>query len=140
MRSGIGRRRLLHGAAAASVAWAWRGPALAQVADGGRVAMAGAATAFLAALPADCRRRAAFTFGDKERLNWGYVPRRREGLPFKDMSAAARAAAHELMKASLSAVGVLLIVGSAYVERRRGRIARFWEEASARRLREQESV
>jgi hypothetical protein len=42
--------------------------------------------------------------------------------------------------ASLSAVGVLLIVGSAYVERHRGRIARFWEEASARRLREQESV
>jgi hypothetical protein len=42
--------------------------------------------------------------------------------------------------ASLSAVGVLLIVGSAYVERHRGRIARFWEEASARRLREQESA
>jgi hypothetical protein len=37
--------------------------------------------------------------------------------------------------ASLSFVGVLLIVGSAYVERNRGRIARFWEEAAARRLR-----
>jgi hypothetical protein len=35
---------------------------------------------------------------------------------------------------SLSAVGVLLIVGSAYVERNRVRIARFWEEAAARRL------
>jgi hypothetical protein len=42
--------------------------------------------------------------------------------------------------ASLSAVGVLLIVGSAYVERHRGRITRFWEDASARRLREPESV
>lgn len=36
--------------------------------------------------------------------------------------------------ASLSVVGVLLIVGSAYMERNRGRIARFWEEAAARRL------
>jgi hypothetical protein len=40
--------------------------------------------------------------------------------------------------ASLSVVGVLLIVGSAYVERHRGRIARFWEEAAARRRLEQE--
>ena len=36
--------------------------------------------------------------------------------------------------ASLSVVGVLLIVGSAYVERNRGRIVRFWEAASTRRL------
>lgn len=35
--------------------------------------------------------------------------------------------------ASLSVVGVLLIVGSAYVERNRARIARFWEEVQARR-------
>jgi hypothetical protein len=36
--------------------------------------------------------------------------------------------------ASLSAVGVLLIVGSAYVERHRGRVSRFWEAVAARRL------
>jgi hypothetical protein len=42
--------------------------------------------------------------------------------------------------AGLSAVGVLLIVGSAFVERHRGRIARFWAEGAARRLREQESI
>jgi hypothetical protein len=42
--------------------------------------------------------------------------------------------------AGLSAVGMLLIVGSAYVERHRGRIARFWADDAARRLREQESV
>ena len=67
--------------------------------------MAGAATAFLGALPDDARRRAVIAFGDKERFNWHYVPRGREGLPFKAMPAPARAAAHELMKASLSAVG-----------------------------------
>ena len=41
--------------------------------------------------------------------------------------------------ASLSVVGMLLIVGSAYVERNRGRVARFWEQAMARRL-EQEDL
>jgi hypothetical protein len=100
-----GRRRLLHGAAALGVTWTLGVPAVAQVADGTRAAMAGAATAWLSALPADARRRAVFTFADRERLNWGYVPRRREGVPFKDMTPAARAAAHELMKASLSAAG-----------------------------------
>ena len=67
--------------------------------------MAGAALAFLGALPAEARKRAVFALGDRERLNWHYVPRGREGVPFKVMPAPARAAAHELMKASLSAVG-----------------------------------
>ena len=83
----------------------WPGPALAQITDAGRAAMAGAATAFLGALPDAARSRAVIAFGDKERVNWHYVPRGREGLPFKSMPAPARAAAHELMKASLSAVG-----------------------------------
>jgi Protein of unknown function (DUF3500) len=110
MPAGIGRRRLLHGAAAAGAAWAlgppssWtRGaPALAQATD---AAMASAATAFLAALSADGRRAAVFAFEDKERHNWHYVPRSRQGVAFRDMPAAARTAAHELMKASLSGVG-----------------------------------
>lgn len=42
--------------------------------------------------------------------------------------------------ASLSAVGVLLIVGSAYVERHRGRLLHYWQEAAARKLRAQESL
>jgi hypothetical protein len=41
---------------------------------------------------------------------------------------------------SLSVVGMLLIVGSAYVERNRGRIARFWEEAAARRLEHEDAA
>jgi hypothetical protein len=41
--------------------------------------------------------------------------------------------------AGLTAVGVLLIVGSAYVEQNRGKLARFWEEAAARRLEEESS-
>jgi hypothetical protein len=105
MRGGVTRRHLVHGVAAAAAMAALRVPALAQATDPARAAMAGAATAFLTALPADARRRALFTFDDKERLNWGYVPRGREGISLKEMPAAARAAAHELMKASLSAVG-----------------------------------
>src|SRR4030095_2744232 len=78
---------------------------ISQVTDGGRTAMAGAATAFLGALPEAARRRAVIAFGDKERVNWHYVPRGREGLSFKAMPAPARAAAQELMKTSLSEVG-----------------------------------
>jgi hypothetical protein len=102
VRLDLTRRRLLHGAVAA---WAVQAPAFAQAPETAQAAMAGAATAFVAALSEAGRRRALFAFGDAERLNWGYVPRSREGLPFKEMSAAARAAAHELMKASLSTVG-----------------------------------
>ena len=94
----LDRRRLIHGAAATAAAWAVQAPALAQVSDTARTAMAGAATTFLAALSELGRRRAVFAFSDRERFNWHYVPRIREGLPFKEMPAAARAAAHELMK------------------------------------------
>ncbi len=99
------RRRLLHGLAASAAAGALPRPSLAQSSDAARAAMAGAALAFLGALPADARKRAVFPIGDRERLNWHYVPRGREGVPFKAMPAPARAAAHELMKASLSAIG-----------------------------------
>src|SRR5499427_7460750 len=107
------RRRLLHGLAAGAVASSipphasgqGAGPALSEVSDSVRAAMAAAAVAWLNALPSDARRRAVFSMPDKERENWHYVPRRREGVPFKEMPASARASAHELMKASLSGMG-----------------------------------
>jgi hypothetical protein len=112
----ITRRQLVHGAVATGVAYAlgapgpWAlgasvAPALAQVTDASRAAMASAATSFLAALTADGRRAAVFVFDDKERQNWHYVPRQRQGVAFRDMPAPARTAAHELMKASLSGIG-----------------------------------
>ena len=105
----ITRRRLMQGLAGGFVAGAAMAarprPLLAQPADAARTARAAAAATFLATLSGDAQRRALLGFADKERLNWHYVPRSREGLPFKDMPAPARAAAHELMKASLSAVG-----------------------------------
>ena len=107
------RRRLLHGLAAGAAASAvplharaqGAPPALSEVSDSVRAAMAAAAVAWLNALPPDARRRAVFGMSDKERENWHYVPRHREGVPFKEMLASARTAAHELMKASLSGMG-----------------------------------
>lgn len=112
----LSRRSLLHGlAASAAVSAVPRhghaqsppalSPAQSEIPDAVRAAMAAAALAFLDALPADARKRAVFAVSDTERLNWHYVPRRREGVAFKDMPAPARTAAHELMKTSLSAVG-----------------------------------
>ena len=106
------RRRLLHGLATTAAASALPRHGHAQspsarsdAPDAARATMASAALALLGALPADARKRAVFAVSDKERLNWHYVPRRREGVAFKNMPAPARAAAHELMKVSLSAAG-----------------------------------
>lgn len=104
MGHAIRRRRLLHGAAATALLHGLR-PARVWADDEGREAMARTAHAVLAALDAGQRRRALLAFGDPERLNWHYIPRRRQGLPFKDMPAPARTATHELLKAGLSAVG-----------------------------------
>ena len=100
----LGRRQLLHGTLATAVLAAAR-PARAQVADAARPAIARAAAAFLSALESGQRRAATFAFAHDERKNWHYVPRSRSGVAFKEMSAAGRAAAHELIKASLSSVG-----------------------------------
>ncbi|PYN80583.1 MAG: hypothetical protein DMD96_13785 [Candidatus Rokuibacteriota bacterium] len=101
----LGRRQLLHGVAATAALLAVGRPVQAQVQDAARAGMARAAAAFIAALEPRQRQTAVFPFGQDERMNWHYVPRARAGLPFKDMSPAARTAGHELMKASLSGVG-----------------------------------
>jgi hypothetical protein len=80
-------------------------PALAQIQDGARAAMARAAAALVQSLEPAQRQAVTFPLGHEERRNWHYIPRSRAGIAFKDMSPAARAAAHELMKASLSGVG-----------------------------------
>jgi hypothetical protein len=102
--SPIDRRELLHGTLVTAVLAA-AGPVWAQAGDSTRAAMARAAGAFLAALEPGQRRAAMFPFAQDERMNWHYVPRSRSGVAFKEMSAAGRASAHELMKTSLSGVG-----------------------------------
>jgi hypothetical protein len=78
--------------------------------------MARAALAFLATLDSRQARRATFAFGHAERLNWHYVPRRRDGLPLKDMPAGARAAAHALLQTGLSGAGYVKASGVVQLE------------------------
>ena len=67
--------------------------------------MAQAANAFLAALDSSKRAKAGLPFNSEERLNWYFVPRERQGVPIKQMSADERRAALTLLKSSVSAKG-----------------------------------
>ncbi len=60
---------------------------------------------FLNSLDQNQKEQATFSFEDKERFNWNFVPKERNGLPLKDMSEAQRKAAHALIQASLSQQG-----------------------------------
>ena len=67
--------------------------------------MAKAADAFLATLDPAKRAKAGLPFNSEERLNWHFVPKDREGVPFKQMSAEERQAALTLLRSGLSARG-----------------------------------
>jgi hypothetical protein len=66
---------------------------------------AAAAKAFLAALSSQQRKMAMFEFDDPQRYDWHYVPRRRAGLAFKDMSDSQRSLARAFLKTGLSEEG-----------------------------------
>ena len=74
-------------------------------------AMATAGARFLAALTPEQRQQATFAFANaEERLHWHFIPTEmfaRKGLLVRDMSAAQRALAHDLLKAGLSQRGYL---------------------------------
>jgi len=67
--------------------------------------MAEAASTFLASLTPDQRTRTVFAVGDDERLNWHYIPRERQGLPFKEMDGSQQKLAHALLSSGLSRHG-----------------------------------
>ncbi|MDX1430865.1 MAG: DUF3500 domain-containing protein [Gammaproteobacteria bacterium] len=69
-------------------------------------AMARAARAFLATLDDRLRERSRFPFGDRERFDWHYIPRGREGVALREMSAAQRRAAESLLASALSPTGL----------------------------------
>ncbi|MCH8963234.1 MAG: DUF3500 domain-containing protein, partial [Bacteroidetes bacterium] len=64
-----------------------------------------AAQAFLDLLDEDARARAHMAFDSDERFNWHFVPRRRQGLPLKAMTARQQEAAHALLQSALSQRG-----------------------------------
>jgi hypothetical protein len=96
----IGRILLILGALAAA-----GGAPPASEAPEPAPAMAKAADAFLGALDPAKRAKAGLPFNSEERLNWHFVPKDRQGVPFKQMSSDERRAALTLLRSGLSARG-----------------------------------
>jgi hypothetical protein len=68
-------------------------------------AMAEYANRFLASLGPEQRSSASFSLQDRERFDWGYTPRRRRGIPFKQLTSEQRRLAKELVRSGLSEIG-----------------------------------
>src|SRR5687767_13362436 len=64
----------------------------------------------LAALPEKSRAQAMRPFEDRDRLDWHYTPRSRNGIPLKDLDPAGREAVHGLLRIALSAAGYRKVV------------------------------
>ncbi len=67
--------------------------------------MAEAATTLLAALTPEQRARTIYPVEHEERRNWHYIPRARQGLPFKEMDSSQLQLAHALISSGLSRRG-----------------------------------
>jgi hypothetical protein len=67
--------------------------------------MAAAARRWLDALDPEQRRQAVFSWDDPRRLEWHYVPKARDGLPWKRMTAAQRKLAQAFLEAGLGQAG-----------------------------------
>jgi len=69
-----------------------------------------AAERLLASMPQAERAKALRPFEDRDRLDWHYTPRSRNGVSFKDLDGGAREAVHALLKQALSASGHARVV------------------------------
>ncbi|HLQ43909.1 MAG TPA: DUF3500 domain-containing protein [Planctomycetaceae bacterium] len=69
------------------------------------IAMTKAAKEYLGTLTNDQRKQTSFAFDDKERLNWHFIPRPRNGLPVKQLEGDAFKSAFALILAGLSEAG-----------------------------------
>lgn len=67
--------------------------------------MANAANNFLTSLKPEQRAKATFELNSDERKNWHFVPKQRNGLPFKEMSEEQRDLSHTLLKSGLGKSG-----------------------------------
>ena len=67
--------------------------------------LASAANAFLGSLDQAQRTKVQFAFDSDERFNWFYIPKEREGLPLKQMTAPQQRAALALIEKGLSQKG-----------------------------------
>ena len=72
--------------------------------------MRAAADRLLASLPARERDKALRPFDDRDRFDWHYTPRSRNGVSFKDIDGSGRDAVQALLKQALSAAGHAKVV------------------------------
>lgn len=68
-------------------------------------AMRQAAERLLAVVPEGARAKIARPFDDRDRLDWHYTPRSRNGAALKELDARGREAVHALLKTALSSAG-----------------------------------
>lgn len=102
--SGRSRRLLAAGATFAIIGVAFLRAGIEKPEPSGAT-MTRAALVFLQTLTPEQKKQASFKYNDPERLDWHYVPRPRNGLPFREMSEVSRKAAHTLIANSLSRAG-----------------------------------
>jgi hypothetical protein len=72
--------------------------------------MRAAADRVLATLLSPARERIARPFDDRDRTDWHYTPRSRNGVALKELDAEGRSAVHALLKEGLSAAGYRKVV------------------------------
>jgi hypothetical protein len=72
--------------------------------------MRASAERLLAALPNESREQAVRPFEDRDRIDWHYTPRSRNGISFKEVDKPARDAVHGLLRTALSATGYRKVV------------------------------
>lgn len=67
--------------------------------------MVDATNSFLATLSQQQKNNGIYDFDDEERFNWHFIPRDRNGVPFRSMNSAQRGAAESLLQVFFSAKG-----------------------------------
>jgi hypothetical protein len=72
--------------------------------------MRGSVEQLLAVLPERERAQATRRFEDRDRVEWHYTPRSRNGVSFKDLDSRGREQVHALLRAALSAPGYRKLV------------------------------
>ncbi len=78
--------------------------------------MAESAFHFLRSLDSESRDQANLAFDDENRYDWHFIPRAREGIPYKSMTAAQSTLAHRLMGTALSQEGMSKALGVMYLD------------------------
>ena len=68
------------------------------------------ADVLLASLPPGARNTIARPFADRDRVDWHYTPRSRNGVALKELDARGRSGVYDLLKTALSAIGYQKIV------------------------------